>query len=124
MFGKENRNFEALSTDHRPLAGADRIRRFKMIIDLMKFTIKAGRIDDAIEVMKKQMANNLGDEGCLMSNVFRSNTNTDELYLLLGWENQDAIDKHLMSSHDLKFREDLDPLLSEPPEFFDWEKLA
>ena len=95
-----------------------------MIIDLMKFTIKNGCINDAIEVMKKQMANNLGDEGCLMSNVFRSKTNTDELFLLLGWENQEAIDKHLATSHDLKFREDLDPLLAGPPEFYDWEKLA
>ena len=95
-----------------------------MITDLMKFTIKDGCAAEAGEVMKKQMKNNLGDEGCLMSNVFQSKTNPNEFYLLLGWENQDAIDKHLKSSHDLKFREDLDPLLAGPPEFYDWEKLA
>ncbi|MCL2125996.1 MAG: antibiotic biosynthesis monooxygenase [Oscillospiraceae bacterium] len=95
-----------------------------MITDLMKFTIKEGCITEAIEVMKNQMKNNLGDDGCLMSNVFRSNTAPNEIFLLLGWENQESIDKHLASSHDLKFREDLDPLLAGPPEFYDWEKLA
>ena len=95
-----------------------------MIIDLMKFTIKEGRVGDAIELMKTQMKNNLGDEGCLMSNTFQSKTNPNELYLLLGWENQEAIDKHLKTEHDLKFREGLDPLLAGPPEFYDWEKMA
>ena len=95
-----------------------------MIIDLIKFSIKDECVDEAIELMKKQMINNLSDEGCLISNTFRSKTNPNELYLLLGWENQDAIDKHLKTDHDSKFRENLDPLLAGPPEFFDWEKIA
>ena len=42
-----------------------------MITDLLKFTIKEECVEDAIELMKKQMKNNLGDEGCLISNTFR-----------------------------------------------------
>ena len=88
-----------------------------MIIDLLKFTIKESFADKALELMKRQMANNLGDEGCLFSNTFRSETNPNELYLLLGWENKESIEKHLKSDHDEKFREELDPMLAAPPEF-------
>ena len=95
-----------------------------MITDLLKFTVKEGAIADASELMKKQMQNNLGDEGCLMAKAFRSNTNPNEIFVLLGWENQEAIDKHLKTDHDQKFRVDLDPLLAGPPEFFDWETIA
>ena len=95
-----------------------------MITDLLKFTIKEECVEDAMELMKEQMKNNLGDEGCLMSNTFRSKSKPNELYLLLGWENPEAIEKHLKTDHDLKFRENLDPMLAGPPEFFDWEKIA
>ena len=96
----------------------------QMITDLLKFTIKDQSIDEAMKLMKKQMANNLGDEGCLMSNAFRSVQNPNEIYLLLGWENQESIDKHLKTDHDNAFRKELDPLLAGPPLFFDWELIA
>jgi len=95
-----------------------------MIIDLLKFNIKEGSGAEAEKVFRQQMKNNLGDEGCLLSNMFRSNTNPGEYFLLLGWENPEAIENHLKSDHDLKFREDLDPLLAGPPEFYDWEPIA
>ena len=95
-----------------------------MITDLLKFTIKEECIDAAIELMKKQMKNNLGDEGCLMSDTFRSKTNPNELYLILGWENTEAIEKHMKTEHDAKFRKELDIMLVSPPEFFDWEKIT
>jgi quinol monooxygenase YgiN len=95
-----------------------------MITDLLKFTIKEGLTADAAELMKRAMTEDLGDEGCLMAKAFLSKTNTNEIFILLGWENQEAIDKHLATDHDLKFREDLDPLLAGPPEFYDWETIA
>ena len=95
-----------------------------MITDLLRFTIREGSIDEAVDLMKKQMKRNLGDEGCLMSNAFQSKTNPNDIYLLLGWENEDAIDKHLKTEHDKEFREELDPLLAGPPEFFEWEIIA
>ena len=94
-----------------------------MITDLLKFTIKEGAIADASELMKKQMQNNISDEGCLMANAFRSKTNPNEIFVLLGWEDQQAIENHLKTDHDLKFRENLDPLLACPPEFYDWEPI-
>jgi len=95
-----------------------------MLTDLLKFTIKDEYVNEAIELMKKQMKNNLNDEGCLISRTFRSKVNPTELYLLLGWENPEAIEKHLKSEHDLKFRVDLDPMLACPPEFFEPELLV
>ena len=94
-----------------------------MITDLLKFTIKEGTDTEAIQIFRKQMENNLGDDGCLISSMFRSKSKPDEFYLLLGWDSPEAIEKHLKSDHDLKFREDLDPLLAAPPEFFDWEEI-
>ena len=91
-----------------------------MITDLLKFTIKEECVAEAIILMKKHMNDNLGDEGCLMSETFQSKTNPNELYMLLGWENQEAIDKHLKTDHDNTFRVQFDPLLAGPPEFFDW----
>lgn len=95
-----------------------------MITDLLKFTIKEGSEDEAAELMKKQMKNNLGDEGCLLAKAFRSKTNPNEIFILLGWENRTAIEKHLKTDHDRMFRENLDPMLAGPPEFYDWETIA
>jgi len=95
-----------------------------MITDLLKFKIKEASADDAIELFRRQMKNNLGDEGCLMSKTFRSKSNPTEFYLLLGWESPEAIENHLATEHDLKFRDALDPMLDGPPEFFDWETIA
>jgi len=95
-----------------------------MITDLLKFTIREEAVEDAAKLMKSQMKNNLGDEGCLIAKAFRSNINRNEIFVLLGWEDQAAIDKHLKTDHDRKFREDLDPLLAGPPEFYDWETIA
>jgi len=95
-----------------------------MITDLLKFTVKDGCAADAAELMKKQMQNNLGDEGCLMAKAFRSKTNANEIFVLLGWADQESIDKHLKSEHDQLFIRNMDPLLAGPPEFFDWETIA
>ena len=95
-----------------------------MITDLLKFTISEECIEDAIVLMRAQMKNNLSDKGCLTSKTFRSKTNPNELFLLLVWENQESIDNHLKTDHDKKFRENLDPMLAGPPEFYDWEEIA
>lgn len=95
-----------------------------MITDLLKFTIKDDSVAAAIDLMKKQMQKNLGDEGCIMAKAFRSNTSPNEIFVLLGWEDQAAIDKHLKTDHDQMFRVNLDPLLAGPPEFYDWETIA
>lgn len=94
-----------------------------MITDLLKFTIKEGTDIEAIPIFRKQMENNLEDDGCLISKMFRSRTKTNEFYLLLGWDSPGAIENHLKSAHDLKFREDLDPLLAGPPEFYEWDEV-
>ena len=94
-----------------------------MIIDLLKFNIKDGSGAAAEELFRRQMTNNLGDEGCLLSETFRSKSNPREFFLLLGWENPEAIEKHLKTDHDLQFRQNLDPLLAGPPEFYDWEPI-
>ena len=94
-----------------------------MITDLLKFTIKNDAATQAAALFKEQMENNLNDEGCMISKTFRSKTDPNSYYMLLGWENQAAIDKHLETEHDLKFREGLDPILACPPEFFEWEEV-
>ena len=95
-----------------------------MIVDLLKFNIKSETADEAIGIFAEQMEDNLGDEGCLLSKTFRSKTNPGEFFMLLGWENQEAIEKHLVTEHDLLFREKMDPHLEGPPEFFAWEPIA
>ena len=95
-----------------------------MLIDLLKFKLKKETADEAVGLFSQQMKNNLGDEGCLLSQTFRSTTDPSEFYLLLGWENPEAIERHLKTEHDLRFRENLDPYLTQPPEIFDWEPIA
>ncbi|SHI09563.1 Quinol monooxygenase YgiN [Sporobacter termitidis DSM 10068] len=95
-----------------------------MIIDLIKFTAKTDCIDSAIRAMKTQTAQNRRDEGCLMSHVFQSGRNPAELYMLLGWENREALEKHLAAPHDAEFRADMDDKIAGPPEFFDWTQLV
>lgn len=94
-----------------------------MIIDLIKFTIKEDSIDGAIKAMKTQTEANRLDEGCTLSHVFRSKTNPADLYMLLGWENQEAVEKHLATAHDAEFRTALDDTLAGPPEFYEWTKI-
>lgn len=95
-----------------------------MIVDLLKFQIKDGCAEKAAEIFKRQMKDNLGDEGCLLSKSFRSTKDPNEFYMLLGWETPEAIEKHLKTEHDLRFRDDVDPFIACPPEFFDWEEIV
>ena len=94
-----------------------------MIVDLLKFTAKDGSVDDVIDAMKIQTEANRQDEGCLMSYVFQSNSNPKDLYMLLGWENQEAVDKHLATDHDEQFRVSMDDKIDGPPEFYDWTQI-
>lgn len=95
-----------------------------MITDLLKFTIKDGSAADAAELMKTAMEEDMGDDGCILAKAFKSKSNPNEIFVLLGWENQESIDKHLKTDHDRVFIEKLDPLLAGPPEFFDWEEIV
>jgi quinol monooxygenase YgiN len=94
-----------------------------MIIDLIKFTAKADCIDGAIKVMKTQSDANQNDQGCMITHVFQSMKNPAELFMLLGWENQEAVEKHLASAHDAEFRENVDDKIAGPPEFFEWTQI-
>ena len=95
-----------------------------MITDMLRFAIKEGYVPEAITLMKTQTQETLNDDGCLVSKAFQSRANPNCIYMLLCWEDQAAIDKHLASEHDLKFREGLDPLLASPPEFFEWDEIV
>ena len=94
-----------------------------MITDMLKFTVKEGCADQAKALMAAQMKANLGDNGCVISKTFQSKTNACDFYMLLCWENREAIDAHLETEHDLTFREGLDPILAGPPEFFEWDEV-
>ncbi len=94
-----------------------------MIIDLLKFTAKDTCVDEVIKAMKIQTEANRGDEGCMMSYVFQSNSNPNDLYMLLGWENQEAVDKHLATEHDEVFRVSVDDKVAGPPEFLEWTQI-
>jgi quinol monooxygenase YgiN len=94
-----------------------------MIIDLLKFTVQDACADDVIRAMKIQAEANKKDEGHVMTHVFQSNANPNELYMLLGWENQEAVDKHLATEHDEVFRVSIDDKLDGPPAFFEWTQI-
>lgn len=94
-----------------------------MIIDLLKFTAKSECLEDVIKHMKTQTSENRGDEGCVLSHVFQSQTNPDELYMLLGWESLEAVEKHLATPHDAAFRANIDDKIAAPPEFVQWTML-
>lgn len=93
------------------------------MIDLIKFTVRTECIDSAVAAMKTQTEANRKDEGCLMSHVFQSKKNPAELFMLLGWENQAAVDKHLATQHDADFRVALDDKLAGPPDFYEWTQV-
>lgn len=91
-----------------------------MIIDLIKFTVKTDYVSGAIQAMKTQTEQNRQDEGCLMSHVFQSKAKPEELYMLLGWESPESVEKHLATPHDADFRRSMDDKIAAPPEFFEW----
>jgi quinol monooxygenase YgiN len=94
-----------------------------MIIDLIKFTARDACTDDVIRAMKIQADANRADEGHVMTHVFQSKAKPNELYMLLGWENQEAVDKHLATEHDAAFRVSVDDKLAGPPDFFEWTQV-
>lgn len=94
-----------------------------MMIDLIKFTVKDGATPAAIEAMTAQTHANRGEAGCVLSHVFQGKDNPGELYMLLGWADQGAVESHLRTEHDQRFREAMDPLLADPPQFFEWDKI-
>jgi quinol monooxygenase YgiN len=94
-----------------------------MLVDLLKFTVKPGFAEKVIGHMKDQTVATRHDEGCVLANVFQSDTDEHTLFMLLAWENQEAVDKHLATAHDLEFRNNVDDLLAGPPEFMNWKKI-
>lgn len=94
-----------------------------MITDLIKFKIKEGCAEEAAALIRGAMQDDLGDEGCLLAKAFLSKTEANLIYVLLGWENRESIDKHLKTDHDRLFIKNLDPLLDGPHEFVAWEPL-
>jgi quinol monooxygenase YgiN len=95
-----------------------------MIIDLIKFTAKPECLDEVIRHMKTQTEANRHDEGCAMSHVFQSKTNPNDIFMLLGWESPEAVEKHLATPHDAEFRANVDDKIVGPPEFYDWNMIA
>ena len=94
-----------------------------MIIDMIKFTAKNDCIDGAVMAMTVQTEANRLEAGCMLSHVFQSKTNPAELFMLLGWESQEAVQKHLATPHDAEFRVALDDKIAGPPEFFEWTQI-
>lgn len=94
-----------------------------MIIDLVKFTVKSSCVPGAIAAMTAQTDHNKREPGCVLSHVFQSQGKPEELYMLLGWESEEAVAHHLKTAHDAEFREALDDKLVGPPEFFAWSLL-
>lgn len=94
-----------------------------MTIDLIKATVKNEYIGEAVEAMKVQTLQTKEDEGCVLSHVFQSNADPAVFYMLIGWESPEAIQKHLSSQHDLKFREKMDDKMASPIEMLDWKML-
>jgi len=94
-----------------------------VIIDLIKATVKKEYIGEAVEAMKSQTLQTKEDEGCVLSHVFQLKSDPAVFYMLIGWENPEAIEKHLSSEHDLKFREKMDEKMAAPIEMLDWDML-
>jgi quinol monooxygenase YgiN len=95
-----------------------------MMIDLIKAIIKKEFIDEAAETMKIQTLQTKEDEGCVLSHVFQSNADPAVFYMLIGWENPEAVEKHLNSEHDQKFREKMDEKMAAPIEMINWKLLV
>ncbi|MCL2401381.1 MAG: antibiotic biosynthesis monooxygenase [Oscillospiraceae bacterium] len=94
-----------------------------MITDLLKFTVKEAFIEEALECVKEQAIQIRDEDGCVMSKVFRSKTNPNELYMLFGWENRRDIQRLQQTEHNKKFRKNMDSKISCPAELFDWETI-
>lgn len=90
-----------------------------MIVDLLKFTVQSGQEEAAAVIMKEQAVATRLDEGCGYAHVFQSRENRTELFMLMSWADNDAVEKHLQTEHDLAFRDKMDDKLVCPPEFFE-----
>jgi quinol monooxygenase YgiN len=94
-----------------------------MLVDLLQFTVKPGNAEKVIGHMKEQTVATREDEGCVLANVFQDGSDQNTLYMLLAWESQEAVDKHMATAHDLEFRNNVDDLIAGPPQFLDWKKI-
>jgi len=88
-----------------------------MLVDLLKFVVTDAGAAELL--MKEQTVASREDEGCLYAHVFRSKDDPAEIFMLMSWENQESVDKHMDTEHDILFRERLDPILAGPPEFLE-----
>jgi len=88
-----------------------------MLVDLLKFVVTDAGAAELL--MKEQTVASREDEGCRYAHVFRSKDDPAEIFMLMSWENQESVDKHMDTEHDILFRERLDPILAGPPEFLE-----
>lgn len=94
-----------------------------MIVDLFKYSVKPGFTEKVIGHLREHAVQTRAEEGCLFVNVFSSNTDEKTLYLLLAWENQEAIDKHLFNVRDQQFSNNVRNYLYGPSERIDWKMI-
>jgi quinol monooxygenase YgiN len=92
-----------------------------MVVDLFKFSVKPGFSEKVIGHMKEHTELTRDDEGCLFVHSLQSNTDENTLYMLLGWEDQESVEKHMATDHDLQFRNNVDDYIYAPPTQLDWK---
>ena len=94
-----------------------------MLTDLIKFTVKKDCLNDAIVYMREQTENTRRDEGLISASVFQSDADPAVLYMLLQWENEEAVKAHLKKPYDLEFRKKMDLTLASPVEPVAWQQI-
>lgn len=93
------------------------------MIDLIKFKIKEGFEGEAIALFEEQLKHTRNEKGCLMDNVFQLKSEPTVFYLLIKWEDEESLRKHMEQPYDLEFREKMDRILAAPVEPIDWQQI-
>lgn len=86
-----------------------------MIVLDVKFHLKDGCRDEAVEAMKTVAAATLQENGCTEYRFALPMKEGDPIVLFEEWESQDALNAHFETEHLGNFRAKMQEVLSEPP---------
>ena len=86
-----------------------------MIVLDVKFHLKDGCFDQAVEAMKEVASETLQENGCAEYRFALPMNEGEPIVLFEEWESQDALNAHFETSHLAAFRAKMEEVLAEPP---------
>ncbi|KFF73693.1 MULTISPECIES: putative quinol monooxygenase [Chryseobacterium] len=94
-----------------------------MLTVIAKITAKKSKVKETKALLQSLVNPTLKEEGCNQYDLYQGKPEEYIFFFYENWESRDALEKHLVNTHLVDFREKAQDLLEKPMEVFLLDKL-